>query len=79
MFKNDWTSVWRFVVPHRDPSLLQRQWRAASGLQKSYNKSEAAKEKRRSYEAKRRKLKASMPDSRVVREQEVCIFLTLLK
>ncbi|GJN29417.1 hypothetical protein PR202_gb17643 [Eleusine coracana subsp. coracana] len=71
MFKNDWTSVWRFVVPHRDPSLLQRQWRAASGLQKSYNKSEAAKEKRRSYEAKRRKLKASMPDSRVIHEQEV--------
>ncbi|GJN00694.1 hypothetical protein PR202_ga17891 [Eleusine coracana subsp. coracana] len=71
MFKNDWTSVWRFVVPHRDPSLLQRQWRAASGLQKSYNKSEAAKEKRRSYEAKRRKLKASMPNSRVVHEQEV--------
>uniref|UniRef100_A0A0A9D7I1 Myb-like domain-containing protein n=1 Tax=Arundo donax TaxID=35708 RepID=A0A0A9D7I1_ARUDO len=70
MFKNDWTSVWRFVVPHRDPSLLQRQWRVASGVQKSYNKSEAAKEKRRSYEAKRRKLRASMPDSRVVHEQE---------
>uniref|UniRef100_A0A0A9D3M1 Myb-like domain-containing protein n=1 Tax=Arundo donax TaxID=35708 RepID=A0A0A9D3M1_ARUDO len=70
MFKNDWTSVWRFVVPHRDPSLLQRQWRVASGVQKSYNKSEAAKEKRRSYEAKRRKLRASMPNSRVVHEQE---------
>ncbi|XP_062233411.1 uncharacterized protein LOC133930712 [Phragmites australis] len=70
IFKNDWTSVWRFVLPHRDPSLLQRQWRVASGVQKSYSKSEAAKEKRRSYEAKRRKLRASMPDSRVAREQE---------
>ncbi|XP_062228317.1 uncharacterized protein LOC133926403 isoform X2 [Phragmites australis] len=69
MFKNDWTSVWRLVVPHRDPSLLQRQWRVASGVQKSYSKSETAKEKRRSYEAKRRKLRASMPDSRVVCEQ----------
>jgi hypothetical protein len=66
-------------VPHRDPSLLQRQWRAASGLQKSYNKIEAAKEKRRSYEAKRRRLRASILNSRVVHEEEVCIVLTLLK
>ncbi|PUZ61842.1 hypothetical protein GQ55_4G310100 [Panicum hallii var. hallii] len=70
IFKNDWTSVWRFVVPHRDPSLLQRQWRVASGVQKSYTKSDAEKERRRTYEAKRRKLRASMPDSRVVRGQE---------
>ncbi|KAL6606788.1 hypothetical protein ACP70R_042441 [Stipagrostis hirtigluma subsp. patula] len=70
IFKNDWTSVWRYVVPHRDPSLLQRQWRVASGVQKSYSKSEAAKEKRRSYEAKRRKLRASMPAPRVVCGQE---------
>lgn len=70
IFKNDWASVWRFVVPHRDPSLLQRQWRVASGVQKSYTKSDAEKERRRSYEAKRRKLRASMPDSRVTRGQE---------
>ncbi|KAL6861174.1 hypothetical protein ACP4OV_016874 [Aristida adscensionis] len=70
MFKNDWTSIWRFFAPHRDPSLLQRQWRVASGIQKSYIKSEAAKERRRTYEAKRRKLRASMPDSRVVSGQE---------
>uniref|UniRef100_A0A0D9WNY2 Myb-like domain-containing protein n=1 Tax=Leersia perrieri TaxID=77586 RepID=A0A0D9WNY2_9ORYZ len=69
-FKNDWASVWRFVVPHRDPLLLPRQWRSATGVQKSYNKSEAEKEKRRSYEAKRRKLKASMPNSQVVHGQE---------
>ncbi|EEC75902.1 uncharacterized protein [Oryza sativa Japonica Group] len=69
-FKNDWALVWRFVVPHRDPSLLPRQWRSATGVQKSYNKSEAEKEKRRSYEAKRRKLKASMPNSQAVHGQE---------
>jgi len=61
-------------VPHRDPSLLQRQWRVASGVQKSYTKSDAEKERRRTYEAKRRKLRASMPNSRVVRGQEVSIF-----
>jgi len=70
IFKNDWASVWRFVVPHRDPSLLQRQWRVASGVQKSYTKSDAEKERRRTYEAKRRKLRESMPNSRVVRGQE---------
>jgi len=73
VLKNDWTSVWRFVVPHRDPSLLQRQWRVASGVQKSYTKSDAAKERRRTYEAKRRKLRASMPDSHC--GQEVSMFL----
>ncbi|KAL5224700.1 hypothetical protein ABZP36_011339 [Zizania latifolia] len=61
IFKNDWQLVWKFVVPHRDPSLLPRQWRSATGVQRSYNKSEAEKEKRRSYEAKRRKLRASIP------------------
>ncbi|KQJ88273.1 uncharacterized protein LOC100833724 [Brachypodium distachyon] len=67
IFKNDWTSVWMFLLPHRDPALLQRQWRVATGVQRSYSKSETLKEKRRSYEAKRRKLRASVPDS-----QEVC-------
>lgn len=70
IFKHDWTSVWKFVVPYRDPSLLQRQWRVANGVQRSYSKSEALKAKRRTYEAKRRKLKASMADSQVGREQE---------
>ncbi|KAL5206575.1 hypothetical protein ABZP36_034784 [Zizania latifolia] len=70
IFRNDWQLVWKFVVPHRDPSLLPRQWRSATGVQKSYNKSEAEKEKRRSYEAKRRKLRASMPNSQVVHGQE---------
>ncbi|XP_015698709.1 uncharacterized protein LOC102703742 isoform X2 [Oryza brachyantha] len=70
VFKNDWALIWRFVVPHRDPSLLPRQWRSATGVQKSYNKSEAEKEKRRSYEAKRRKLKASMPNLQAVHGQE---------
>ena len=66
-------------MPHRDPSLLQRQWRVASGVQKSYTKSDAEKERRRTYEAKRRKLRASMPDSRVVRGQEVSIFFHLVR
>ncbi|XP_037464991.1 uncharacterized protein LOC119336998 [Triticum dicoccoides] len=70
IFKYDWTSVWKFVVPYRDPSLLQRQWRVANGVQRSYSKSEALKAKRRTYEAKRRQLKASMADSQVGREQE---------
>lgn len=73
IFKHDWTSVWKFVLPYRDPSLLQRQWRVANGVQRSYSKSEALKAKRRTYEAKRRKLKASMADSQVGREQEVSV------
>uniref|UniRef100_A0A453R001 Uncharacterized protein n=1 Tax=Aegilops tauschii subsp. strangulata TaxID=200361 RepID=A0A453R001_AEGTS len=73
IFKHDWTSIWKFVVPYRDPSLLQRQWRVANGVQRSYSKSEALKAKRRTYEAKRRQLKASMADSQVGREQEVSV------
>ncbi|XP_042405448.1 uncharacterized protein LOC121995748 [Zingiber officinale] len=70
LFKQDWLSVWKFFVPHRDPSLLPRQWRIATGTQKSYRKSEAIKEKRRLYEAKRRKLKASMNDKHAAAEKE---------
>ncbi|XP_073115882.1 uncharacterized protein [Elaeis guineensis] len=62
LFKHDWLSIWKFFVPHRDPSLLPRQWRIATGTQKSYKKSEDGKEKRRLYEAKRRKTKASIID-----------------
>ncbi|XP_020258723.1 uncharacterized protein LOC109835145, partial [Asparagus officinalis] len=71
LFKNDWLSVWKFVVPYRDPSLLPRLWRIATGTQKSYRKSEAMKEKRRLYEAKRRKMKASMTDCHTSSDKEV--------
>ncbi|URE39147.1 hypothetical protein MUK42_07914 [Musa troglodytarum] len=71
LFKQDWLSVWKYFVPHRDPSLLPRQWRIATGTQKSYRKSEAIKEKRRLYEAKRRRLKASMADGHTLSEKEV--------
>ncbi|OMO76799.1 hypothetical protein CCACVL1_15405 [Corchorus capsularis] len=57
-FKLDWMSVWKFIVPHRDPSLLPRQWRIALGTQRSYKKDEAQKERRRLYESERRKRKA---------------------
>ncbi|KAK9267829.1 hypothetical protein L1049_010265 [Liquidambar formosana] len=59
VFKFDWMSIWKFVVPHRDPSLLPRQWRIALGTQKSYKIDAAKKEKRRLYESKRRKNKAA--------------------
>ncbi|RZC59661.1 hypothetical protein C5167_006960 [Papaver somniferum] len=55
VFKLDWMSVWKFIVPHRDPSLLPRQWRIASGTQKSYKSEGAKKEKRRLYSQERRK------------------------
>ncbi|GAV85021.1 Myb_DNA-bind_6 domain-containing protein [Cephalotus follicularis] len=54
VFKHDWMSVWKFVVPHRDPSSLPRQWRMAVGTQKSYKQDAAKKEKRRIYESRRR-------------------------
>jgi len=75
LFKNDWLSVWKFIVPHRDPSLLPRLWRIATGTQKSYKKSEAMKEKRRLYDAKRRKMKASMDDCQTSSDKEVCLVL----
>ncbi|KAK8618292.1 hypothetical protein V6N13_132287 [Hibiscus sabdariffa] len=59
VFKLDWMSVWKFIVPHRDPSLLPRQWRIALGTQKSYKQDGARKEKRRIYESERRKHKAA--------------------
>ncbi|KAF9672065.1 hypothetical protein SADUNF_Sadunf11G0001800 [Salix dunnii] len=54
VYKLDWLSVWKFVVPHRDPSLLPRQLRIALGTQKSYKQDAAKKEKRRISEAKKR-------------------------
>ncbi|CAL9771784.1 unnamed protein product [Musa acuminata subsp. burmannicoides] len=71
LFKQDGLSVWKYFVPHRDPSLLPRQWRIATGTQKSYRKSEAIKEKTRLYEAKRRRLKASMADGHTLSEKEI--------
>ncbi|KAL1189519.1 hypothetical protein V5N11_019150 [Cardamine amara subsp. amara] len=53
-FKYDWMSVWKFVVPYRDPSLLPRQWRTALGIQKSYKLDAVKKEKRRLYETRRK-------------------------
>ncbi|KAF8380030.1 hypothetical protein HHK36_027500 [Tetracentron sinense] len=58
VLKLDWMSIWKFIVPYRDPSLLPRQWRTALGTQKSYKTDAAKKEKRRLYESNRRKCKA---------------------
>lgn len=71
VFKHDWLSVWKFFVPHRDPSLLQRQWRTATGTQKSYKKCEARKLQRRLYEAKRRERKASLGERQLSSGKEV--------
>ncbi|XP_042497740.1 uncharacterized protein LOC122076494 [Macadamia integrifolia] len=59
VFKLDWMSIWKFIVPYRDPSLLPRQWRVALGTQKSYKSDAAKKEKRRVYESMRRKSKTA--------------------
>lgn len=80
VFKLDWMSIWKFIVPHRDPSLLPRQWRIAHGIQKSYKKDTAKKEKRRLYELNRRKSKAAaVPSWESVSEKEVCLSLELEK
>lgn len=57
VYKLDWMAVWKYMVPHRDPLLLARQWRTAVGNQKSYKGDEHTKAKRRLYESKRRKSK----------------------
>lgn len=61
-FKLDWTSVWRTMVPYRDPNLLPRQWRIAIGTQKSYKADAAKRERHRVYESNRRRLKAMAVD-----------------
>ena len=69
-------SVWKFVVPYRDPSLLPRQWRIAQGTQKSYKTDPAKKEKRRLYESQRRKSKAAaLANWQTASEKEVSGFL----
>ncbi|KAF3451721.1 hypothetical protein FNV43_RR07817 [Rhamnella rubrinervis] len=69
-YKYNWMSVWQFVVPHRDPSLLPRQWRIALGTQKSYKLDAAKKEKRRLYESEKRKCKNA--DSASWQNKEEC-------
>ena len=72
-YKFDWMSVWQYIVPHRDPSLLPRQWRIALGTQKSYKVDASKREKRRLYESKRRKLKAATLESwQAISDKEVC-------
>jgi len=71
-------SVWQYIVPHRDPSLLPRQWRIALGTQKSYKIDESKREKRRLYESQRRKSKAASLESwRAISDKEVCYCLEL--
>ena len=73
-FKLDWMSVWKFIVPHRDPSLLPRQWRIALGTQRSYKQDEAKKERRRLYESERRKRKAvDLMNWQHASDKEVCL------
>ncbi|XP_010322513.1 uncharacterized protein [Solanum lycopersicum] len=63
VFKLDWMSVWKFIVPYRDPSLLPRQWRTAIGTQKSYISDASKKAKRRLYESERKKLKSGASET----------------
>ncbi|KAH9627343.1 hypothetical protein KSS87_020298 [Heliosperma pusillum] len=70
-FRLDWTSVWRAVVPYRDPNLLPRQWRTAIGTQKSYKMPSGNKEKHRLNEAnRRRKMALAMKNSHSVSEED---------
>lgn len=80
VFKNDLMSVWKFVVPYRDPVLLPRQWRVATGTQKSYKVDEQRKKKRRLYESNRRKSKpANLVKWHSPSEKEVCVLLYIIK
>ncbi|KAL6493451.1 hypothetical protein OROGR_032230 [Orobanche gracilis] len=58
-FKLDWISIWRFLVPYRDPSLLPRQWRIACGTQRSYKSDANRKARRQLYELRRKTSKHS--------------------
>ncbi|CAN1180417.1 DEAD-box ATP-dependent RNA helicase 51 [Linum perenne] len=69
--KLDWMSVWKFIVPYRDPSLLPRQWRLALGTQKSYKQHDAAKkERRRIYESNRRSKAAELLNQQTAMDKE---------
>ncbi|XP_057804098.1 uncharacterized protein LOC131019550 isoform X1 [Salvia miltiorrhiza] len=69
-FKLDFMSIWRCFLPYRDPSLLPRQWRIASGTQKSYKSDANKKAKRRLYELRRRSSKPSPSSWRSSSEKE---------
>ncbi|KAL6559308.1 hypothetical protein OROGR_004425 [Orobanche gracilis] len=58
-FKLDWISIWRYLVPYRDPSLLPRQWRTACGAQRSYKSDANGKARRQLYELRRKTSKHS--------------------
>ncbi|XP_073280372.1 uncharacterized protein [Primulina huaijiensis] len=68
--KLDWISIWRFFVPYRDPSLLPRLWRIASGTQKSYKSDANKKAKRRLYELRRKEAKPLAPTQHSSSEKE---------
>ncbi|XP_073139432.1 uncharacterized protein [Henckelia pumila] len=68
--KLDWISIWRFFVPYRDPSLLPRLWRIASGTQKSYKSDANKKAKRRLYELRRKEAKPLAPMQHSSSEKE---------
>ncbi|KZV38799.1 hypothetical protein F511_20338 [Dorcoceras hygrometricum] len=55
--KLDWIAIWSFFVPYRDPSLLPRLWRIASGTQKSYKSDANKKARRRLYTLRRKEAK----------------------
>lgn len=68
--KLDWISIWRFFVPYRDPSLLPRLWRIASGTQKSYKSDANKKAKRRLYELRKKEAKPLAPMQHSSSEKE---------
>lgn len=71
-------SIWKFIVPYRDPSLLPRQWRIANGTQKSYKSDANKKAKRRLYEMRRRSCKPSASANwHTSSEREVCYFINM--
>ena len=74
-FKLDFMSIWRFFLPYRDPSLLPRQWRIATGTQKSYKSDANKKAKRRLYESKRKSSKPSPSSWHSSSEKEVYLLL----
>ncbi|KAH6815871.1 hypothetical protein C2S51_020691 [Perilla frutescens var. frutescens] len=69
-FKLDFMSIWRFFLPYRDPSLLPRQWRIASGTQKSYKSDANKKAKRHLYELRRKTSKPSPSSGHSSSEKE---------
>ncbi|CAI0468323.1 unnamed protein product [Linum tenue] len=71
VYKMDWMSIWKFIVPHRDPSLLPRQWRLALGTQKSYKQDAAQKERRKKYAFNRRSKAADLLNQKTTLDKEL--------